>query len=96
MKFNIIKYTSVVILSGVLLLSSGCKKFLDEQDPSNLTPESFYTIPEHAEAAIAAVYADMRFYGGCAGIFSSNWQMLEATTGTTTTETEQNADLNNL
>jgi starch-binding outer membrane protein, SusD/RagB family len=96
MKFNIIKYTSVVILSGVLLLSSGCKKFLDEQDPSNLTPESFYTIPEHAEAAIAAVYADMRFYGGGAGIFSSNWQMLEAPTGTSTTETAQNADLNNL
>lgn len=96
MKFNMIKYISVVILSGVLLLSSGCKKFLDEEDPSNLTPESFYTIPEHAEAAIAAVYADMRFYGGGAGIFSSNWQMLEAPTGTSTTETAQNADLNNL
>lgn len=96
MKFNMIKYISVVILSGVLLLSSGCKKFLDEKDPSNLTPESFYTIPEHAEAAIAAVYADMRFYGGGAGIFSSNWQMLEAPTGTSTTETAQNADLNNL
>jgi hypothetical protein len=85
-----------VILSGALLISSGCKKFLDEEDPSNLTPESFYTIPEHAEAAIAAVYADMRFYGGGAGIFSSNWQMLEAPTGTSTTETAQNADLNNL
>lgn len=96
MKFNMIKYISVVILSGVMLLSSGCKKFLDEKDPSNLTPESFYTIPEHAEAAIAAVYADMRFYGGGAGIFSSNWQMLEAPTGTSTTETAQNADLNNL
>jgi hypothetical protein len=96
MKFNMIKYISAVILSGALLLSSGCKKFLDEQDPSNLTPESFYTIPEHAEAAIASVYADMRFYGGGAGIFSSNWQMLEAPTGTSTTETAQNADLNNL
>ena len=86
MKFNIINYIGIVTLSGGLLFSSGCKKFLDEQDPSNLTPESFYTIPEHAEAAIAAVYSDTRFYGGGAGIFSSNWQMLEAVTGTSTTE----------
>src|SRR5688572_6434330 len=96
MKFYIIRYTGLILLSGIIFLSSGCKKFLDEQDPSNLTPESFYTIPEHAEAAIASVYADTRFYGGGAGIFSSNWQMLEAPTGTSTTETAQNSDLNNL
>lgn len=96
MKFYIIRYTGLILLFGIIFLSSGCKKFLDEQDPSNLTPESFYTIPEHAEAAIASVYADTRFYGGGAGIFSSNWQMLEAVTGTSTTETAQNADLNNL
>jgi starch-binding outer membrane protein, SusD/RagB family len=79
-------------LSGVL----GCSDFLLEQDPSNLTPESYYTIPDHAEAALAAVYADLRFTGGGAGIFSSNWQLLEAPTGTSTTETAQNSDLNNL
>src|SRR5690606_13004252 len=39
---------------------------------------------------------DLRFIGGGAGIFSSNWQMLEAVTGTSTTETAQNSDLNNL
>ncbi len=74
----------------------GCSDFLDEKDPSNLTPDSFYTIPDHAEAALAAVYADLRFMGGGAGIFSSNWQLLEALTGTSTTETAQNSDLNNL
>ncbi|HEX5024330.1 MAG TPA: RagB/SusD family nutrient uptake outer membrane protein, partial [Agriterribacter sp.] len=96
MKFNIIKKTGLLIVSGTILLVTGCKKFLEEQDPSNLTPGSFYTIPEHAEAAIAAVYADTRFYGNGAGIFSSNWQLLEAVTGTSTTETAQNSDLNNL
>ena len=70
--------------------------FLEEKDPSNLTPESFYTIPDHAEAAVAAIYADTRIMWGGAGIFSSNWQLLEATTGTSTTETAQNSDLNNL
>lgn len=96
MKLSIIKYLSTVSACGALLIAAGCSDFLDEQDPSNLTPESFYTTATHADAAIAAVYADARFYGNGAGIFSSNWQLLEAPTGTTTTETAQNSDLNNL
>jgi len=84
---------AVLVLSVSLM---GCESFLREEDPSNLTPESFYTIPDHAEAALAAVYADARFIGGGAGIFSSNWQLLEAPTGTSTTETAQNSDLNNI
>jgi hypothetical protein len=96
MKSHIFKYTNKALLLITLLVSAACSDFLDEQDPSNLTPESFYTIPDHAEAAIAAVYDNARFYGGGAGIFSSNWQLLEAPTGTSTTETAQNSDLNNL
>ena len=96
MKFTIFKNISKAFLCGGILLGSSCSSFLDEEDISNLTPESFYTIPEHAEAAIASVYADLRFIGGGAGIFSVNWQMLEAPTGTSTTETAQNSDLNNL
>ncbi len=97
MDINIFKNTFKLLLFGALLVGPlGCSDFLKEEDPSNLTPESFYTIPDHAEAALAAVYADTRFYGGGAGIFSSNWQLLEAVTGTSTTETAQNSDLNNL
>ncbi|MEQ8684431.1 MAG: RagB/SusD family nutrient uptake outer membrane protein [Imperialibacter sp.] len=96
MNHNIFKNIAKIVLSGTLLLWTGCSDFLDEEDPSNLTPESFYTIPAHAEAAIAAVYADARFFGNGAGIFSSNWQLLEGPTGTSTTETAQNSDLNNL
>jgi len=84
------------LVASLLLGYTGCTEFLAEQAPSNLTPESFYTIPDHAEAALASVYADLRFMGGGAGIFSSNWQLLEAMTGTSTTETAQNSDLNNL
>src|SRR5690606_23976921 len=83
---------TVAFMTGI----SGCSDFLEEQDPSNLTPESYYTIPDHAEAALAAVYADTRFIGSDGGIFSSTWQLLEAPTGTSTTETAQNSDLNNL
>lgn len=93
---NISNKLKIALVSVFLVGQTSCTDFLEENAPSNLTPESFYTIPDHAEAALASVYADMRFMGGGAGIFSSNWQLLEAMTGTSTTETAQNSDLNNL
>lgn len=97
MRSTFIKNISKVLLCGSVLFGPvGCSDFLEEKAPSNLTSETFYTIPDHAEAGLASVYADLRFVGGGAGIFSSNWQLLEALTGTSTTETAQNSDLNNL
>ncbi|HDZ13916.1 hypothetical protein LCGC14_1412340 [marine sediment metagenome] len=96
MKISTINIGKIVGVMSLLITSIGCSDFLDEQDPSNLEPASFYTTDIHAEAAIAAVYDDARFVGEGAGIFSSNWQFLMAPTGTTTTETAQNSDLNNL
>ncbi len=96
MEFNILKSTSRMLLIGAILFASGCKKFLDETPPSNLSESSFFTIPDHAEAGLASVYANTRFIGNDGGIFSSTWQLLEAPTGTSITETAQNSDLNNL
>lgn len=96
MKLNNKKFYKLLLCGAILLGPTACSDFLDEKDPSNLQPDTFYTIPDHAEAAVAATYADMRFFGDGAGIFSANWQMLEAVTGTATTETGQNSDLNNL
>ncbi len=95
MRLNI-KYTRTLILLAVIVVGGSCKKFLEEQDPSNLTPDTYYTIPEHAEAAVAAAYAQTRFIGSGAGIFAANFSMLELVTGTAKTETGQNSDLNNL
>lgn len=80
----------------MLSVAPGCNKFLEEQDPSNLGPDSYYTIPAHAEAAIAAAYAQTRFINGGAGIFSNNFTLLEMLSGTAKTETGQNTDLNNI
>ncbi|QKZ12693.1 RagB/SusD family nutrient uptake outer membrane protein [Spirosoma sp. KUDC1026] len=97
MRHTLTKYISQAVLCGLALTGPiGCSDFLKEQAPSNLSPGTFYTIPDHAEAALAATYAGTRFMGGDAGIFSTNWQLLEALTGTSTTETAQNSDLNNL
>lgn len=96
MNFNKLKNISAMLLFGAIVFGSGCKKFLEEQDPSHLSPETFYNIPAHAEAGIAVVDDATRFIGQSSGIFCRNFQMLEAPTGTSTTETAQETDLNNL
>lgn len=93
---NYIKKAALSILIGGSLFATGCSNFLDEQDPSNLSPDTYYTLPEHADAAVYAAYARARFVGSGAGIFSANFQMLDAPTGTAATATAQNSDLNNL
>lgn len=90
---------SKLLLGALLLLSiTSCQKWLSDHDvdPSNLSPATYYTIPAHAEAAIAAAYAQTRFVNGGAGIFANNFSLLEMLTGTAKTETGQNTDLNNL
>lgn len=86
------------LLLAVILAGSGCKKWFDKEaeDPSNLSPDTYYTLPAHADAAIAAAYAQTRVSGNGAGIFANNFSMLEMPTGTAKTETGQNTDLNNL
>jgi hypothetical protein len=95
MKYNL-KHISILTLLAIMVMGSSCKKFLEEQDPSNFSPDTYYTIPEHAEAALAAAYAQTRFIGSGAGIFVANFSMLEVVTGTAKTETGQNSDLNTL
>lgn len=90
------KISALLLFAAALLSGTSCNKFLEENDPSNLTPDTYYTLPEHATAAIASAYAQTRFFTGGAGIFVSNFQMVEAVTGTVKTETGQNSDLNNL
>jgi hypothetical protein len=85
-----------LLLTTTMFVGIGCEKFLEKTDPSNLSPDSYYTIPQHAEAAIAAAYSNTRFMNGGAGIFAQNFSMLEMVTGTAKSETGQNSDLNNL
>jgi hypothetical protein len=98
MKFFKIKPLYILLICAFALSATGCKKWLVEvdNDPSNLAPEDFYTLPGHADAAIAAAYDRTRFIGNGAGIFANNFSMLEMPTGTAKTETGQNTDLNNL
>lgn len=97
MKYSIKLYSIIFSLALLVITGQSCNKFLDENnDPSNLSPDNYYTLPEHADAAVAAAYARTRFIGEGAGIFVQNFSMLEVVTGTSRTETAQNSDLNNL
>lgn len=95
MKFTT-KNISKLLLCGVLIAGAGCSDFLKEEDPSNIAPETFFAVPEDAEAAVYGIYENLRFHGDGTGIFSANFQMLDALSGTAETETGQNSDLNNL
>ena len=88
----------IVLICAFAVSATGCKKWLvnEDNDPTNLTPDIYYTLPGHADAAIAAAYDRTRFFAGGAGIFANNFSMLEAPTGLSKTETGQNTDLNNL
>ena len=95
MKFTI-KDLSKVLLCSALIVGTGCSDFLTEEDPSNIAPETFFLVPEDAEVAVYGIYENLRFHGDGAGIFVSNFQMLDALSGTAETETGQNSDLNTL
>ncbi|MFL5743567.1 MAG: RagB/SusD family nutrient uptake outer membrane protein [Niastella sp.] len=88
----------ILLIGALVMTATGCKKWLVDQDndPTNLAPDNYYTLPGHADAAIAAAYDRTRFFAGGAGIFANNFSMLEMPTGTAKTETGQNTDLNNL
>ncbi|OQP54253.1 carbohydrate-binding protein SusD [Niastella yeongjuensis] len=98
MKLCKINSLYIVLICALVMTAAGCKKWLVDQDndPSNLAPDDFYTLPGHADAAIAAAYDRTRFFANGAGIFANNFSMLEMPTGTARTETGQNTDLNNL
>ena len=90
MKTIIKKYGFLALIAGTLCFT-GCKKFLDESDPSNFTVENYFTKPEHARSSVNSIYASLRdpmssgFGGGA-------WTMTEFATGQATTDLGQAVD----
>lgn len=76
-----IKNTLQVILTGTLLFfGTSCSDFLGEVDPSNITADSYYQTAEHAQAAVTAVYSNLKdIRGGAYG--GGPWLMVEFASG---------------
>lgn len=96
MRTKYLDITIKAVLCIILFAGTGCEKFITKKDKSNIGPDEYYTLPGHADAAIAAAYAQTRFIGGGAGIFVLNFSLPEMLSGTARTETGQNSDLNNI
>ena len=65
MKSLIIK--SIIICSSVLLVTSGCKKFLDQDVPGAFAEEDFYKTDADATQAVTAIYDMMQAH------YNNNW-----------------------
>lgn len=92
MKTKIFSSTRFLVVSLVCaFVLGGCTKFLDENDPSNVTIDTYFTKPQHAQAVVDATYAAMRTplesgFGGGA------WTMVEFATGQAGTDLGQAVD----
>ncbi|MDZ7690804.1 MAG: RagB/SusD family nutrient uptake outer membrane protein [Balneolaceae bacterium] len=83
------KLTSYLILgSFIALVASGCDEFLSHSDPTSFTKNNYYTNPGHAEAAVNAIYEDLRAVRG-GGFGGAPWLMTEFQTGLANTELGQ-------
>ncbi|MBB6501174.1 RagB/SusD family nutrient uptake outer membrane protein [Pedobacter cryoconitis] len=87
----IIKKYGFLILATSILWQTGCKKFLNESDPSNFTVENYFTKPEHARSSVNAIYASLR--DPMSGDFGGGpWTMTEFATGQAATDLGQAVD----
>src|SRR5690625_52223 len=81
--------TRYVLCFGLMtLMISGCNDFLSQSDPSSFTKDNYYTEPSHAEAAVSAIYEDLRAVRG-GGFGGAPWLMTEFQTGIANTELGQ-------
>lgn len=58
------KYINKIILLTVLFGTVSCEKFLEEENLSGLTADSYYNTPEGIESLVNSLYTPMRFWYG--------------------------------
>lgn len=90
MKTILKTYGLLALIAGTLGFT-GCKKFLDESDPSNFTVENYFTKPEHAGSSVNAIYASLR-EPMSSGFGGGAWTMTEFATGQAATDLGQAVD----
>lgn len=83
------KITHFLLIAGIVVIGmSACDSFLSQSDPSSFTKDNYYTQPSHAEAAVSAIYDDLRSVRG-GGFGGATWLMTEFQTGIANTELGQ-------
>jgi len=72
------RFTRTAALSaGLLLTATGCNDFLDVDNRSNLTPDSYYGTAGQAQAAVDGLYNNLRLVQNGTGYGEAIWVTLE-------------------
>jgi hypothetical protein len=80
------RFSRASALSAVLLLgATGCKDFLDVDNRSNLTPDSFYSTAAQAQSSVNGLYNNLRLVQNSTGYGEAIWVTLELITQHATT-----------
>lgn len=87
---NFITIIAVIIALSFTVVS--CSDFLDEEDVSNFTTDTYFTKAEHAKSAVNGIYEPMTSITN-SGFGGGTWMMLEFATGLANTSLGQATDI---
>ncbi len=73
-------FISSIAITFALSFTTACSDFLDEEDASNFTTDTYFTKAEHAESAVNGIYEPLVPITN-SGFGGGTWLMLEFATG---------------
>lgn len=77
MLLTIRQLTKTAVCAGLLLASTGCQDFLEEDNRSNLTQSNYFTTAAQAEAAVNGLYPSLRIMVNSTGYGEAVWVATE-------------------
>jgi hypothetical protein len=85
MKLNIKNYAAGCLLLVLTLASTGCKKYLEEDNRSNFTQDKYFSTPQQAQNFVNGIYTSLYMFQNGDAYGESPWVTLELLTGHGTT-----------
>lgn len=82
---------AIAVVTTVFCITA-CSDFLDEEDESNFTTDTYFTTAEHAESAVNGIYQPLVPITS-SGFGGGTWLMLEFATGLANTSLGQATDI---
>lgn len=85
-------FIRIIAITTALSCITACSDFLDEEDASNFTTDTYFTKAEHAESAVNGIYEPLVPITN-SGFGGGTWLMLEFATGLANTALGQATDI---
>ncbi|SDM06014.1 RagB/SusD family nutrient uptake outer membrane protein [Kriegella aquimaris] len=82
------KFIRIIAVTTAISCTTACSDFLDEEDASNFTTDTYFTKAEHAESAVNGIYEPLVPITN-SGFGGGTWLMLEFATGLANTSLGQ-------